>query len=83
MFRVWIDPYYDKTYSEADGEEYEAISAESAAQQFAEERYSRLQHVDPGMVLVRDLDTNEVSRWSIASRVVFAVDRKAPPLEEP
>lgn len=79
-FRVWFDPYYEKRSSEEeDGKHFDAISAEDAAQQFAEERYSYMQHVDPGMVLVRDLETNEVTRWSIAARVVFVVDKKAPP----
>lgn len=82
-YRVWFDPYYEKRSSEAeDGMHYEAISPESAARQFAEERYGYMGHVDPGMVLVHDLETGEVTRWSIAARVVFDVDRKAPPEEE-
>lgn len=82
-YRVWFDPYYEKRSSEAeDGEHYAAISAESAARQFAEERYSYMQHVDPGTVLVRDLETNEVTRWSFAARVVFDVVEKAPPPNE-
>lgn len=79
-FRVWFDPYYAKRVTEAeDGEEYEAISPDTAVQQFAERRYSNYQHVDPGMVLVRDLETNEVTRWSVAVRISFVVDKKAAP----
>jgi hypothetical protein len=82
VFRVWFDPIYKKNESEAeDAISYEAISAESAAQKFAEERYSYMQHVDPGMVLVRDLETNEVTRWSIAVRISFVADKKAPPVQ--
>ena len=82
-YRVWFDPYYDKYFSEKDGEEYEAISPDTAVQAFAQVRYANYQHVDPGMVLVRDLETGEVTRWSVAVRISFAVDKKATPLEEP
>lgn len=82
-YRVWFDPYYAKRSTEADGEEFEAISAESAARQFGEARYWVYQHVDPGMVLVRDLETKEVTRWRVASRVVIDVEEKAPPSDSP
>ncbi len=80
MFRVWFDPIYSKRTTEAeDGEEFEAISPDTAALQFAEKRYADYQQLDPGMVLVRDLETNEVTRWKIAVRRTFVVDKKAPP----
>lgn len=81
-YRVWFDPYYDKYFVENDGMELEAISPETAVQAFAEARYRDYQHVDPGMVLVRDLETNEVTRWEVGVRISFVVDKKAPPLED-
>lgn len=56
-YRVWFDPLYDKHFSEAeDGSEFDASTPTQAARKFAAERYGIMQHVDPGVVLVRQLD---------------------------
>lgn len=69
-FRVWRD--YKRDTEAEDGEEYEAISAEVAAVKFGDRQFSELQHVDPGGVFVRDLETNEVTRWGL--RVIMRID---------
>jgi hypothetical protein len=78
-YRVWLDPHYDRHFLESDGVELEAISPDTAVQSFAEARYRDYQHVDPGMVLVRDLETGEVTRWSVDVRISFVVDRRSAP----
>lgn len=78
-FRVWFDPLYKKRETEDDGVEIETISAEVAAELFGEQRYSDMQHVDPGVVLVRDLETNELTRWDIAAQVVINAYQRSLP----
>lgn len=73
-YRVWLD-YKSNTEAE-DGKEYDTISPDVAAVLFGEERYSVMQHVDPGRVFVRDLETNAVSRWDISARVVVSAQRQ-------
>ncbi len=70
-YRVWCDPNYNKSEREdRDGEDHEAGSPQQAAEAFAGVRYSRLQHIDPGVFLVRDADM-KVTRWSVRAKVSF------------
>ncbi len=61
--RVWVD---DGKHDEAeDGEDFDAPSARDAVEAWAEQRYAALQHVDPGVLLVRT-PRGEVERWDVA-----------------
>src|SRR5262249_51845933 len=61
--RIWID---DGKHDEAsDGEDFDAHSARDAVEAWAERRYSALQHVDPGMLLVRT-PRGDIERWDVS-----------------
>lgn len=77
LYRVWRD--YKRDTEAEDGREYDTISPEVAAVLFGEEQYSELQHVDPGGVFVRDLETDEVTRWGLRARVTVVAEKGAMP----
>lgn len=73
-YRVWIDPAYHKYSKENDplyGAEYDVDSDVHAARAYAEKLYSELQHCDPGMFLVRSLDSGVVTGHHVYPRIVF------------
>lgn len=70
-YRIWVD---DGKHNEAeDGEDFDADLASDAVRQWAFDRYSVLQHVDPGVVLVRYPDGGSVTRWRVSTRILFDV----------
>ena len=72
-YLVWRNYKYDM--EEADGAPLEAPSPEVAAVCFAEQLFSLFQHVDPGSVFVRDLETNEVTYWIVRAHVTVHASR--------
>jgi len=67
QYRVWRD--YKRDSESEDGEEYTASNAEDAARLFGENQFRDLQHVDPGGVFVRELETDTVSYFCLSVRV--------------
>ena len=63
--RVWID---DGKHNEA--EDFDAPSARDAVEAWAARRYSALQHVDPGRLLVRT-PRGDVECWDVAVQTRF------------
>jgi hypothetical protein len=78
MFRVWFDDPLDT--EDEKGRVYDAEWPVEAAEKFGADQYDRLQHVDPGAVFVRDLATNSVSRWALAT--IVRVEAEPRPMPE-
>jgi hypothetical protein len=78
-YRVWCDPDYNKGEREdRDGEDHNADSPREAVVRFAENRYRYLQHIDPGVFLVRAED-GTLTRWSVVVEALFVPKMMAPP----
>lgn len=60
--RIWVDD--GKHNEHEDGEDFDAPSARDAVEAWAADRYSALQHVDPGTLLVRT-PRGEVESWDV------------------
>lgn len=76
-YRVWIDD--GKHNEQNDGQDIEAPSARDAVEAWAGERYSVLQHVDPGMLLVRTppgplSSTGYVEKWTVSVQIHFRTE---------
>lgn len=82
-YRVWCDPAYNKGESEdVDGEDYETGEGpRHAAEMFAKDRYRDLQHIEPGVFLVRAED-GTLTRWRVGVQVTFVARSMVLPTEE-
>lgn len=80
-YRVWCDPEFAKWETESDAIEIEAESARCAAEKFAERRYSELQHIDPGVFLVRS-PLGQLYRFDVHVAISFVSKAMPLPTEE-
>ena len=71
-YTVW---FTDEHSSENDGQLFDAPDPEKAALCFAEWRFSDMQHLDPGEVFVRDINTRELTIWRISHWTCFSASQ--------
>lgn len=74
LYRIWVDD--GKHTEEEDGEDFEGASARDAVEEWAASRYAALQHVDPGMVLVRT-PQGTVEAWDVSVVMSFRIHKRA------